>query len=368
MDWDAATYDRIADPMTRWGTDVLDRLPLRGDETVLDAGCGSGRVTERLVDRLPRGRVVALDGSPAMVEAARERLAAVRRPGELRDRGPGGAAAARATRASTRSCPRRPSTGSRDHEALFRHLASVAAARRAAGRAVRRAGQHRRGPGRAGRGGRRLAGAVDLRLAGGRRRGGSRPPGSSRVKAWLTDEPTPIEPGAPLREYLRTVILGAHLERLPAADRAAFVEAVATRLPTSSIDYVRLNILATRRGAAGGRPSRLATRPERRAVPGDHDVRGREHARPAPLDGRLVVAQRVHVGRPVLVPPEVGHRVHGVVGLRPRGWRPPRCGPASATARRPARGDSRRRRGRATGRRGSGPRSRPPRRSGTARS
>ena len=61
--------------MTRWGTDVLDRLPLRGDETVLDAGCGSGRVTERLVDRLPRGRVVALDGSPSMVEAARERLA-----------------------------------------------------------------------------------------------------------------------------------------------------------------------------------------------------------------------------------------------------------------------------------------------------
>ena len=68
------------------------------------------------------------------------------------------------------------------------------------------------------------------------------------MKTWLTDEPTPIEPGAPLREYLRTVILGAHLERLPAADRAAFVEAVATRLPTSSIDYVRLNILATRGG------------------------------------------------------------------------------------------------------------------------
>ena len=52
-DWDGATYDRVADPMTRWGTGVLDRLPLRGDETVLDAGCGSGRVTERLLDRLP---------------------------------------------------------------------------------------------------------------------------------------------------------------------------------------------------------------------------------------------------------------------------------------------------------------------------
>ena len=69
------TYDRVADPMTRWGEAVLDRLPLAGDERVLDAGCGSGRVTELLAGRLPRGRVVALDGSPAMVEAARQRLA-----------------------------------------------------------------------------------------------------------------------------------------------------------------------------------------------------------------------------------------------------------------------------------------------------
>ena len=74
-DWDASTYDRVADPMTRWGEAVLDRLPLAGDERVLDAGCGSGRVTELLAGRLPRGRVVALDGSPAMVEAARQRLA-----------------------------------------------------------------------------------------------------------------------------------------------------------------------------------------------------------------------------------------------------------------------------------------------------
>ena len=60
-DWDGATYDRISEPMTRWGTSVLDRLPLTGDETVLDAGCGSGRVTEQLLERLPRGRVIALE-------------------------------------------------------------------------------------------------------------------------------------------------------------------------------------------------------------------------------------------------------------------------------------------------------------------
>ena len=73
-DWDATTYDRIADPMTRWGTGVLDRLPLEGHERVLDAGCGTGRVTEQLADRLPRGSVIALDGSPSMVDAARDRL------------------------------------------------------------------------------------------------------------------------------------------------------------------------------------------------------------------------------------------------------------------------------------------------------
>jgi trans-aconitate 2-methyltransferase len=49
-EWDAATYDRIADPMTRWGAIVLDRLPLSGDERVLDAGCGSGCVIEQLVE------------------------------------------------------------------------------------------------------------------------------------------------------------------------------------------------------------------------------------------------------------------------------------------------------------------------------
>src|SRR4029079_13795371 len=74
-DWDAATYARVSGPMTRWGTAVLDRLPLEGDESVLDAGCGSGRVIALLDRPLPRGRVVALDASPSMIEEARGRLA-----------------------------------------------------------------------------------------------------------------------------------------------------------------------------------------------------------------------------------------------------------------------------------------------------
>ncbi len=64
----------MAGPQTRWGSVVLDRLPLTGDERVLDAGCGSGRVTSLLIEQLPKGRVVAVDGSPSMVEKVRDVL------------------------------------------------------------------------------------------------------------------------------------------------------------------------------------------------------------------------------------------------------------------------------------------------------
>jgi trans-aconitate 2-methyltransferase len=73
-DWDAATYDRVSDIQEAWARQVLDRLPLEGDEAVLDAGCGSGRVTRLLLERLPRGRVVAVDASAEMAEHARRAL------------------------------------------------------------------------------------------------------------------------------------------------------------------------------------------------------------------------------------------------------------------------------------------------------
>src|SRR5438105_15197627 len=75
-DWDARRYHRVAQPHAAWGANVLDRLELRGDEVVLDAGCGSGRVTAQLLERLPRGRVIAADLSPAMLAEARNTLQA----------------------------------------------------------------------------------------------------------------------------------------------------------------------------------------------------------------------------------------------------------------------------------------------------
>ncbi|TMB64646.1 MAG: methyltransferase domain-containing protein, partial [Chloroflexi bacterium] len=65
--WNADVYDRIGTPMRRWAQAVIDDLHLRGDETVLDAGCGSGSVTFDLLERLPRGRIYAVDSSPDMI-------------------------------------------------------------------------------------------------------------------------------------------------------------------------------------------------------------------------------------------------------------------------------------------------------------
>jgi trans-aconitate 2-methyltransferase len=73
-EWDATAYQRVSVPHEEWAAAILDRLPLDGSETVLDAGCGTGRVTRMLIERLPRGRVIGVDGSEAMVEKVREAL------------------------------------------------------------------------------------------------------------------------------------------------------------------------------------------------------------------------------------------------------------------------------------------------------
>lgn len=244
-DWDARTYDRVAEPQTRWGRAVLDRLPLVGDERVLDAGCGSGRVTELLAERLPRGRVVALDASAAMVETARERLAPfgarieyvvadLGQPLPLSD--PVDAILSTAT---FHWVP--------DHDAMFANLAAVL---RPGGRLVAQCGgvgnvaSIRRvlatiGDGWPGAAHFETPEATTNRLEAA---------GFVEVECWLTDEPTRFEAGEPFETFLRTVILGGHVARLPADERDAFVHAVAERLPEPLIDYVRLNIVARRAG------------------------------------------------------------------------------------------------------------------------
>lgn len=74
LDWDAGAYDRLAAPQEAWAREIIARMRLKGDEVLLDAGCGSGRVTRLLLEALPRGRVVAVDASPSMVGRARANL------------------------------------------------------------------------------------------------------------------------------------------------------------------------------------------------------------------------------------------------------------------------------------------------------
>ena len=74
-EWNSDVYHRVSGPQVSWGKKVLARLRLRGDEVVLDAGCGTGRLTAELLDPLPRGRVVGVDLSQNMLSKAREHLA-----------------------------------------------------------------------------------------------------------------------------------------------------------------------------------------------------------------------------------------------------------------------------------------------------
>lgn len=74
MEWKADEYDNQAAPHAEWAARILSRLELSGDETVLDAGCGTGRLTKLLVGFVPRGRVIGVDSSAQMLAKAREHL------------------------------------------------------------------------------------------------------------------------------------------------------------------------------------------------------------------------------------------------------------------------------------------------------
>jgi trans-aconitate 2-methyltransferase len=241
-DWDAATYDRLSAPMTRWGAEVVGRLRLRGGETVLDAGCGSGRVTAMLVDRLPRGRAIALDGSPAMIAKARATLAG------FGDRVEFVVADLLEPLPLERPVDAILSTATfhwiLDHDALFRNLAAVL---RPGGQLVAQCG---------------AAGNIAsiesaLRELGhdfqGRKHYATVEETTERllrsgfadVEVWTNDAPTAIPP-EDLEAYLETICLGDHVSEMAPDEAARFVEEVARRLPGSAIDYVRLNITALR--------------------------------------------------------------------------------------------------------------------------
>jgi trans-aconitate 2-methyltransferase len=258
QDWDGARYDRLADPQARWGRTVLEWLELDGTETVLDAGCGSGRVTQELLSRLPGGRVVALDGSASMLEQARVRLSGDQRVHfvmsdllEL-DRTALGADAPVDAVFSTATFH-----WVTDHDRLFANLAGVL---RPGGQLVAQCGARGNierlirtvrslGAQRAGSWEYASAEETTARL---------RRAGFTDMNVWTHPEPTPFPPGAALADFLETVCLREHLATLPPQERRPFAERVAEALPEPVIDYVRLNIIA-RRGPGDGSIDGAAT-------------------------------------------------------------------------------------------------------------
>jgi trans-aconitate 2-methyltransferase len=243
-EWDAETYDAVSDPQFEWGMEVLERLELSGDEVAVDAGCGSGRVTAELADRLPDGRVIAVDGSTAMVEKAKERLGdratyLVSDLVELQLPEPAGLVFSTAT---FHWIP--------DHDALFRRLR---AALKPGGRLVAQCGGH----GNVAEHMQAIA-AVASDPEYGQHLGGAKglwnfaspeeteprlaAAGFEEVRCWL--QPKPVQPSQPL-EFISTVTLGPVLDQLPEEKRQPFAEAVlAHEGDPLVLNYVRLNIEA----------------------------------------------------------------------------------------------------------------------------
>jgi trans-aconitate 2-methyltransferase len=244
-EWDAETYDTVSDPQFEWGMEVLDRLEPRGDESAIDAGCGSGRITAELLERLPEGELLAVDGSAAMIAKARERLGKrasylVADLAELEVPEPVDLVFSTAT-----------FHWISDHDALFRHLH---AALRPGGRLVAQCGGRRNVAEHAGAiaaVGARLEFAPHLtQMTGMWNFAGPeeteqrlRAAGFSEARCWL--QPKPVTPADPLA-FITTVTLGPILAQLPENLHRPFAEAVLEESPEPfTLDYVRLNIEAS---------------------------------------------------------------------------------------------------------------------------
>ena len=245
--WDGQSYDRISGPQLQLGREVLGRLELAGDETVLDAGCGSGRVTEALLERLPRGRVIALDASPSMTAAASERFANSGlsdrvdvRVGDLLDLSLEHRIDAVLSTATFHWIA--------DHPRLFTRLRG---ALRPGGQLVAQCGGEGNIDVLRGR-----AAEILARPRYAEHFSGWSAPwnyagpeltqerllaaGFSSAKCWLT--PAPQQPEHP-REFLSTIVLGPHVDHLPEDLREPFIDDVLTELGEPVVvDYVRLNI------------------------------------------------------------------------------------------------------------------------------
>jgi trans-aconitate 2-methyltransferase len=254
-DWNAARYHDLSSPQQKWGRRVLERLPLAGTERVLDLGCGTGHLTKEIHGRLPRGYLVGVDRSEAMVEAAAS---------WLREHAPGVAI----VQADGAALPFRRTfdavfSGATfhwilDHSALFR---SIITALRPGGRLVAQCG-----------------GSGNLALLRGRADALKTDPrfvqffedwtepwyyadvestrrrlataGFVDIDVSLEEAPTPFADADAYQQFIATVCVRHHVGRLPRRERKVFLAELtmkaAADAPPFTLDYWRLNISARR--------------------------------------------------------------------------------------------------------------------------
>jgi trans-aconitate 2-methyltransferase len=256
-EWDAGTYERVSEPQLEWGRRVVERIPLAGDERVIDAGCGTGRVTRLLAERVPRGEVEGVDGSRRMVEEATRLLADLAPRVRIRQ-------SDLLELVVDRPADLIVSTATfhwiLDHERLF---ARLHAALRPGGRLVAQCGG-------AGNIARTLqtaaevvrgdpafapaAGIADAWLFADSASTVARlrEAGFEETTAWLEEAPALFDGPEPGAEFLATVVLRHHVRLLGAQTGARLARAVAERLVDGDgrvvVDYVRLNMQARRPG------------------------------------------------------------------------------------------------------------------------
>ena len=256
-EWDAAIYHRVSTPQIMWGKKVLRRLSLSGNETVVDAGCGTGRLTAYLLERLPQGRVIAVDQSANMLAEA----AAYLTPGF------GSRVTFLQSDVQDLRLPERVdaifSTATfhwvLDHPRLFRALFACL---KPGGRLVAQCGG---GPNIA-----RLRERAEALLASEAFRelstGWSNPwefatpektalrlarVGFTEIETSLEPAPTTFPDATEFRQFVQSVVLRAHLDALPDdATRDAFMSAITAMAagdnPPFTLDYWRLNLAGMR--------------------------------------------------------------------------------------------------------------------------
>jgi SAM-dependent methyltransferase len=253
-DWDASRYHRISEPQFDWGQRVIARLQPAAGETILDLGCGTGRLTQEIARIVGAGRVIGLDRSGAMIAVARATNDGARPP--LYAQADGCAVPFAGVFDAVFSAA--TLHWIRDHDAVFR---SVHVALAPGGRFVAQCG---------GQGNLRrlLERAASLMSSGAYReyfRGWTDPwyfadpdstaarlhnAGFAGVQTGLEEAPVRFDTAPEFTEFVACVCLRHQLDRLPPDRRAPFMDDLTRQYVADSapfvLDYWRLNIEARR--------------------------------------------------------------------------------------------------------------------------